>query len=122
MSHDKLAYMANQIGRFFQSQKPETAVAGIEDHILKFWDPRMRKALLAQLAEGQYRTRSAGAAGGREDGPAARRWPEAVVAEVRRPWCGPPSPARSPEGMRGHRQTETEFPEDCCVAALLAMR
>ena len=22
MSHDKLAYMANQIGRFFQSQKP----------------------------------------------------------------------------------------------------
>ncbi len=27
MSHDKLAYMANQIGRFFQSQKPEAAVA-----------------------------------------------------------------------------------------------
>jgi formate dehydrogenase subunit delta len=52
MSHDRLAYMANQIGRFFQSQKPETAVAGIEDHILKFWDPRMRKALVAQLAEG----------------------------------------------------------------------
>jgi formate dehydrogenase subunit delta len=52
MSHDKLAYMANQIGRFFQSQKPETAVAGIEGHILAFWDPRMRKALLAQLAEG----------------------------------------------------------------------
>jgi formate dehydrogenase subunit delta len=52
MSHDKLAYMANQIGRFFQSQKTETAVAGIEDHLLKFWDPRMRKALLAQLAQG----------------------------------------------------------------------
>jgi len=52
MSHDKLAYMANQIGRFFQSQKPETAVAAIEDHLLKFWDPRMRKAIIAQLAEG----------------------------------------------------------------------
>jgi formate dehydrogenase subunit delta len=52
MSHDKLAYMANQIGRFFQSQKPESAVAGIEDHILKFWDPRMRNAIIAQLAEG----------------------------------------------------------------------
>jgi formate dehydrogenase subunit delta len=52
MSHDKLAYMANQIGRFFQSQKPETAVAAIEDHLLKFWDPRMRKAILSQLAEG----------------------------------------------------------------------
>jgi formate dehydrogenase subunit delta len=53
MSHDKLAYMANQIGRFFQSQKPDTAVAGIEDHIRKFWDPRMRKAIVAQLAEGR---------------------------------------------------------------------
>jgi formate dehydrogenase subunit delta len=53
MSHDKLAYMANQIGRFFESQKPDTAVAGIEDHIRKFWDRRMREALVAQLAEGR---------------------------------------------------------------------
>jgi formate dehydrogenase subunit delta len=53
MSHDKLAYMANQIGRFFQSQKPETAVAAIEDHLLKFWDPRMRRTIVAQLAEGR---------------------------------------------------------------------
>ena len=52
MSHDKLAYMANQIGRFFASQKPDLAVAAIEDHLLKFWDPRMRKAILAQLANG----------------------------------------------------------------------
>ncbi len=53
MSHDTLAYMANQIGRFFQSQKAETAGAAIEDHLVKFWDPRMRKAILAQLAEGK---------------------------------------------------------------------
>ncbi len=53
MSHDKLAYMANQIGRFFQSQKPDTAVTEIEEHIRKFWDPRMRKAIIAQLAEGR---------------------------------------------------------------------
>ena len=52
MSHDRLAYMANQIGHFFQSQKADTAVAGIEDHILKFWDPRMRRAIVAQLADG----------------------------------------------------------------------
>jgi formate dehydrogenase subunit delta len=52
MSHDKLAYMANQIGRFFQSQKQDTAVAAIEDHLLKFWDPRMRRAIMAQLASG----------------------------------------------------------------------
>ena len=49
MSPDKLAYMANQIGRFFASQKADTAVAGIEDHILKFWDPRMRRGLLDHL-------------------------------------------------------------------------
>jgi formate dehydrogenase subunit delta len=53
MSHDKLGYMANQIGRFFQSQKQDTAVAAIEDHLLKFWDPRMRRAIIAQLAEGR---------------------------------------------------------------------
>lgn len=53
MSHDRLAYMANQIGLFFQSQKPETAVAGIQDHLMKFWDPRMRKAIIAELAEGR---------------------------------------------------------------------
>mgnify|MGYP000667802053 CR=1 FL=1 len=51
MSPDKLAYMANQIGRFFATQKPDTAVAGIEDHILKFWDPRMRRGLLDHLDE-----------------------------------------------------------------------
>ncbi len=53
MLHDKLAVMANQIGRFFESQKPETAVAGIEDHLMKFWDPRMRNAIVTQLAEGK---------------------------------------------------------------------
>lgn len=52
MSHDKLAYMANQIGRFFESQKQELAVAGIEDHIMKFWDPRMRRMIVAQVADG----------------------------------------------------------------------
>jgi len=52
MSHEKLAYMANQIGRFFQSQKQDTAVDAIEDHLLKFWDPRMRAAIVSQLGEG----------------------------------------------------------------------
>ncbi len=49
MSPDKLAHMANQIGRFFASQKREDAVAGIADHIVKFWDPRMRRTILAHL-------------------------------------------------------------------------
>ena len=48
MSPDKLAYMANQIGKFFAHQKHEQAVASIADHLQKFWDPRMRGTILAQ--------------------------------------------------------------------------
>jgi len=51
-SPDRLIYMANQIGTFFKSQGPEKAVPGIADHIHKFWDPRMRKAILAHLDAG----------------------------------------------------------------------
>ena len=53
MSHDKLAYMANQIGRFFAHQKEEQAVASINDHLRKFWDPRMRRQILEDLDTAQ---------------------------------------------------------------------
>jgi formate dehydrogenase subunit delta len=49
MSHDRLAYMANQIGKFFAHEPEDKAVAAINDHIRKFWDPRMRKQILAEL-------------------------------------------------------------------------
>lgn len=52
MSPEKLAYMANQIGRAFRSQSPGTAVEAIADHLLKFWDPRMRRALIAGVDDG----------------------------------------------------------------------
>ena len=48
MSPEKLAYMANQIGKFFAHQKHEQAVASIADHLEKFWDPRMRATILTQ--------------------------------------------------------------------------
>jgi formate dehydrogenase subunit delta len=51
MSPDKLVYMANQIGKFFAAQGAG-AVPGIADHIAKFWDPRMRAAILAHLDAG----------------------------------------------------------------------
>ncbi|MBR0694963.1 formate dehydrogenase subunit delta [Bradyrhizobium lablabi] len=51
-SPDKLIYMANQIGKFFQSQGHDRAVEGISEHIWKFWDPRMRKAIFAHLDTG----------------------------------------------------------------------
>lgn len=52
MSPDRLVYMANQIGAFFASQGPEQAVAGTLDHLQKFWDPRMRREILAYVEGG----------------------------------------------------------------------
>lgn len=52
MSPDKLVYMANQIGKFFVSQGEEKAVPLIADHLTKFWDPRMRREIVAHLGAG----------------------------------------------------------------------
>ncbi|MGY4183566.1 hypothetical protein ACVI1I_000338 [Bradyrhizobium sp. USDA 4459] len=49
---DRLIYMANQIGTFFRSQGHDKAVPGIADHIKKFWDPRMKRAIFAHLDAG----------------------------------------------------------------------
>jgi len=46
----KLAHMANQIGRFFASQENADAVAAITDHLIKFWDPRMRRSSRTSMA------------------------------------------------------------------------
>jgi formate dehydrogenase subunit delta len=52
MSPDRLVYMANQIGKFFEAQRADEVIPGIANHIKKFWDPRMRKAIFAYLDEG----------------------------------------------------------------------
>ncbi|PPQ45027.1 formate dehydrogenase [Rhodopseudomonas palustris] len=52
MSPDRLVYMANQIGAFFRSQGPDKAVPGIAEHLKKFWEPRMRRAIIAHLDAG----------------------------------------------------------------------
>ena len=52
MSPDKLAYMANQIGKFFAAQDPGAASAKIAEHLSRYWDPRMRRAIFAQLDAG----------------------------------------------------------------------
>jgi formate dehydrogenase subunit delta len=49
---EKLVYMANQIGKFFKAQDRDTAPAKIAEHLVKFWDPRMRKAIVAHLDAG----------------------------------------------------------------------
>ncbi|HEY4803283.1 MAG TPA: formate dehydrogenase subunit delta [Paraburkholderia sp.] len=50
MKADHLIEMANQIGMFFDSLPDrEEALTGIAEHIRKFWEPRMRRTLLAAL-------------------------------------------------------------------------
>ena len=48
----RLTAMANQIGGFFRAQGEAAAVAGVEDHLRKFWDPRMRREIVAHLNAG----------------------------------------------------------------------
>ena len=56
MSHNnldqRLISMANQIGKFFTTQSPATAAVGIENHLRKFWEPRMRTRIVAYLDKG----------------------------------------------------------------------
>jgi len=52
MSSDKLVTMANQIGRFFVPQRDGDPAAAIATHLRKFWDPRMRAAIVAHLETG----------------------------------------------------------------------
>jgi formate dehydrogenase subunit delta len=52
MQPDRLVYMANQIGKFFEYQRADEVVPGIANHIKKFWDPRMRKAIFAYVDAG----------------------------------------------------------------------
>ena len=50
MNTEHLIEMANQIGDFFASMPDrEEALASIADHIRRFWEPRMRRAILASL-------------------------------------------------------------------------
>lgn len=53
MSPESLVRMANQIEAFFASEPDrDAAIAAIENHLRRFWDPRMRKAIVAYQADG----------------------------------------------------------------------
>ncbi len=53
MNVQRLVDMANDIGAFFAAEPDrEQAVAGVLGHLQKFWDPRMRKAIVAHLSDG----------------------------------------------------------------------
>ncbi|WP_019448627.1 formate dehydrogenase subunit delta [Cupriavidus sp. BIS7] len=50
MHIDNLIKMANQIGNFFEAMPDrDEALADIASHLKRFWEPRMRRALLAHI-------------------------------------------------------------------------
>jgi formate dehydrogenase subunit delta len=53
VSTEDLVRMANDIGHFFAAEPRQAdAVAGIADHLRRFWDPRMRRRILAHVNAG----------------------------------------------------------------------
>ncbi len=53
MRVEHLVIMANDIGRFFGSEpEPAEAVAGVLNHLQKFWDPRMQRQIVEHLQTG----------------------------------------------------------------------
>ena len=50
MEIQRLVHMANDIARFFQAEPDrEEAVKEVASHITRFWDPRMRREILAHV-------------------------------------------------------------------------
>jgi formate dehydrogenase subunit delta len=47
-----MVHMANQIAHFFAGYPHEVAVAGVADHLQKFWEPRMRRQLFEHIDQG----------------------------------------------------------------------
>jgi formate dehydrogenase subunit delta len=55
MNIERLVDMVNDIANFFHSEPDHAAaVAGIAGHLRKFWEPRMRKQIIAHLDAGGY--------------------------------------------------------------------
>ena len=48
----KLVMMVNQIARFFVSQKDREPSEGIAEHLRLYWEPRMKKAIIAHVDAG----------------------------------------------------------------------
>jgi formate dehydrogenase subunit delta len=49
---DRMVHPANQIALFFAAYLHDEAVAGVLDHIKKFWELRMRDQIVAYVEHG----------------------------------------------------------------------
>lgn len=53
MHIENLVKMANNIGQFFEAEPDrEQAIQDIASHLKRFWDPRMRIAIIAHVDQG----------------------------------------------------------------------
>jgi formate dehydrogenase subunit delta len=53
MNIERLVTMVNDMGRYFAAEPDEVAgAAGIADHLKRFWEPGMRRQIVAHLAAG----------------------------------------------------------------------
>jgi formate dehydrogenase subunit delta len=50
---ERLVAMANDIGAFFDAEPDKAEAAkGIANHLKRFWDPRMRRQIVAHYRDG----------------------------------------------------------------------
>jgi formate dehydrogenase subunit delta len=54
MEEENMVHMANQIALFFASYPHDEALSGVVDHFKSFWEPRMRKQIIAYVAHGGH--------------------------------------------------------------------
>ena len=52
MESDRMVHRANQIALYFAVYPHDEAVAGVLDHLKKFWERRMRDQIIAYVADG----------------------------------------------------------------------
>lgn len=52
MKASTMVHNANQIALFFASYPREEAIAGVTDHLKKFWERRMRDQIVQYVAQG----------------------------------------------------------------------
>lgn len=52
MESNRMIHRANQIALFFAAYPHDEAVAGVTDHLKKFWERRMREQIVEYVAKG----------------------------------------------------------------------
>jgi formate dehydrogenase subunit delta len=91
-----------RIRKFFAPQEHETAVAGIANHLTKFWEPSMRKKIVRHLSE------------------AAR----GSIRSSGKPWkcSGPNSPTKPDISVSGHPRPRSQGDSDKSTTCHLPAR